>query len=97
MGSEMCIRDRKKAAALAAAMAEEEGEMADDDSEEAEDAEAEADVAEAAEEAAPADEDASDDGADYDSMTVAELKELLKAAGKPVSGKKADLIARLNE
>ena len=29
-------------------------------------------------------------------MTVAELKELLKAAGKPV-GKKADLIARLNE
>ena len=30
-------------------------------------------------------------------MTVAELKELLKAAGKPVSGKKADLIARLNE
>ena len=32
-----------------------------------------------------------------ESMTVAELKELLKAAGKPVSGKKADLIARLNE
>jgi hypothetical protein len=30
-------------------------------------------------------------------MTVAELKELLKAAGKPVSGKKADLIARLHE
>ena len=28
-------------------------------------------------------------------MKVAELKELLKAAGKPVSGKKADLIARL--
>ncbi|MEZ8008548.1 MAG: SAP domain-containing protein, partial [Candidatus Poseidoniaceae archaeon] len=35
--------------------------------------------------------------ADYDSMKVAELKELLKAAGKPVSGKKADLITRLNE
>ena len=34
---------------------------------------------------------------DYQSMTVAELKELLKAAGKPVSGKKADLIARLQE
>ena len=34
---------------------------------------------------------------DYSSMTVAELKELLKAAGKPVSGKKADLIARLQE
>ena len=42
-----------------------------------------------AEEAAPS--------ADYDSLKVAELKELLKAAGKPVSGKKADLIARLNE
>ncbi len=34
---------------------------------------------------------------DYDSMTVAELKQLLKEAGKPVSGKKADLIARLQE
>ena len=34
---------------------------------------------------------------DYTSMKVAELKELLKAAGKPVSGKKADLIARLME
>ncbi|PDH24126.1 MAG: 50S ribosomal protein L32e [Marine Group II euryarchaeote MED-G33] len=30
-------------------------------------------------------------------MTVAELKELLKEAGLPVSGKKADLIARLEE
>ena len=30
-------------------------------------------------------------------LTVAELKELLKAAGKPVSGKKADLISRLEE
>ena len=94
----------KKAAALAAAMAEEE---ADGDGDGTEDGDAEEEVAEAepaaepaatedappAEEAAPA-EDAS---ADYDSMTVAELKELLKAAGKPVSGKKADLIARLNE
>jgi len=34
---------------------------------------------------------------DYSSMKVPELKELLKAAGKPVSGKKADLIDRLNE
>ncbi|MBT4982990.1 MAG: 50S ribosomal protein L32e [Euryarchaeota archaeon] len=30
-------------------------------------------------------------------MTVAELKELLKAANLPVSGKKADLISRLQE
>ena len=35
--------------------------------------------------------------ADYSSLTVSELKELLKAAGKPVSGKKAELIDRLNE
>ncbi len=34
---------------------------------------------------------------DYESMTVAQLKELLKKDGKPVSGKKADLISRLSE
>ena len=34
---------------------------------------------------------------DYSSMTVPQLKELLKESGKTVSGKKADLIARLNE
>ena len=94
----------KKAAALAAAMAEEE---ADGDGDDAEDGDAEDEVAEAepeaepavVEDAAPAEEaaPAEDAGADYDSMTVAELKELLKAAGKPVSGKKADLIARLTE
>ena len=33
----------------------------------------------------------------YETMTVSELKELLKEAGKPVSGKKADLISRLQE
>ena len=32
---------------------------------------------------------------DYENMTVAELKELLKEQGLPVSGKKADLIERL--
>ena len=94
----------KKAAALAEAMAEEEG---GDDAEEDEEAEddvvedvAEAEEApveeEAAEEEAPAEEPSSDD-VDYSSMTVAELKELLKAAGKPVSGKKAELIERLQE
>ena len=35
--------------------------------------------------------------AEYNDMTVAELKELLKEAGLPVSGKKADLITRLEE
>lgn len=34
---------------------------------------------------------------DYESMSVAELKKLLKAAGKPVSGKRSKLIDRLNE
>ena len=51
---------------------------------------------EVAEEAEPEEEE-NEDVADYASMKVAELKELLKAAGKPVSGKKADLIARLME
>ena len=32
---------------------------------------------------------------DYENMTVAQLKELLKEQGLPVSGKKADLIERL--
>ena len=51
---------------------------------------------EVTEEEAPAEEPSSDD-VDYSSMTVAELKDLLKAAGKPVSGKKAELIERLQE
>ena len=33
----------------------------------------------------------------YDNLTVAELKELLRERGLPVSGKKADLISRLSE
>lgn len=90
----------KKAAALAAAMAEEAAEAGGAEVTEApvEDAaapEAEAEAPAPAEvEEAPV---AQNDAPDYASMTVNELKELLKAAGKPVSGKKADLIARLNE
>ena len=34
---------------------------------------------------------------DYEDMTVAQLKDLLRDAGLPVSGKKADLIVRLQE
>ena len=34
---------------------------------------------------------------DYESMTVARLKELLKEQDLPVSGKKSDLVARLQE
>jgi len=92
----------KKAAALEKAMAgeededssEDEDEAADDadDSESGDDSEAEAETEESS--------DDSDDGAeeqDLESLKVAELKELLKAAGKPVGGKKAELIARLSE
>ena len=94
----------KKAAAMAAAMAdegdEESGEEAESD-EVVEDAPKEAaPVAapeEAVEEATVVEEKAEADAPAYDKMTVAELKELLKAAGKPVSGKKADLITRLSE
>ena len=47
---------------------------------------------------APPKEDRSEDAQpDFESMTVAQLKELLKKEGLPVSGKKADLIARLTE
>ena len=93
----------KKAAALAEAMAEEEA----DDGEEEEDSEEEVVENVAEDEQAPAEteaveeeevvEEASSDDVDFSSMTVAELKELLKAAGKPVSGKKAELIERLQE
>ena len=74
-----------------------------DDADESED---EADAEEIADEAEPVEEvvteevqeeKPSDDVPDYASLKVAELKELLKAAGKPVSGKKAELIARLQE
>ncbi len=37
------------------------------------------------------------DSAEYENMTVPELKAILKEAGKPVSGKKADLISRILE
>ena len=89
----------KKAAALAEAMAEEEaegdGDAADDSDDDVAEVVAEAEE-EAVEEEAPEEEAASGD-VDYSSMTVAELKDLLKAAGKPVSGKKSELIERLQE
>ena len=42
------------------------------------------------------DEEENDD-VDYDSMTVPQLKDALKEKGLTISGKKADLIARLKE
>ena len=100
----------KKAAALAAAMEEEAGESpsildaaeAMDPESEEENSDEEAGPAVEAEvpdesESVEVDEVSESDSQDFDNMTVAELKELLKAAGKPVSGKKAELIARLQE
>ena len=34
---------------------------------------------------------------EYDDLTVAELKDLLREAGLPLSGRKADLVARLDD
>ena len=54
--------------------------------------------ADVGDEAPPKEEDTSEDAQpEYESMTVPQLKELLKKEGLPVSGKKADLIARLTE
>ena len=97
----------KKAALLAEAMAEEGDDDADDaEAEEApaeeapaEEAPAEAEAEEEApaEAEAPAEDEAEPEGdaPDYASMTVAELKDELKAKGLPVSGKKAELVERL--
>ncbi|MAR61206.1 MAG: 30S ribosomal protein S3ae [Euryarchaeota archaeon] len=83
------------AAAEASAGDTEEDDAESSDDEEPVEENVEEEVQEEVEEA-PADESA-DDTPDYASMKVAELKELLKAAGKPVSGKKDELIARLME
>ena len=86
------IKDEEKAAKEQEEETPEEGDSPDDPSDEVDTIEEKVD--------GPADEDqevGDSDDADYDSMTVAQLKELLKEAGKPVSGKKADLIKRLSE
>ena len=67
----------------------------DDDADESDEESDDENVVEEVEEAVA--EEESSDAPDYASMKVAELKELLKAAGKPVSGKKDELIARLME
>ena len=87
----------KKAAALATAMDNEEEDVSTPSIIDAAEAMEPASEKAPAQEAPPQEEEESAPSVDYNSMKVAELKELLKAAGKPVSGKKADLIARLNE
>ena len=92
----------KKEAALEKAMAGEEDEDSSEDEDEAADDADDSESADDSEDEAEPEEssDDSDDSAeeqDLSSLKVAELKELLKAAGKPVGGKKAELIARLSE
>ncbi len=85
-----------KKAALAAAMEDEEESTPDVlAAAEASAGDSENENTEEADEAPSTDGESPD--VDYASMKVAELKELLKAAGKPVSGKKDELIARLME
>ncbi len=87
----------KKAAALASVAAEEEDESGEEGSILAA-AEAMESISEKTSDKKKAEEPKSEaDAPDYSSMKVSELKDLLKEAGKPVSGKKADLIARLEE
>ena len=64
--------------------------------EELEDSDVDEDMDEAEEPEEISDEE-DGDSADYENMTVPELKAILKEAGKPVSGKKADLISRILE
>tara|TARA_B100001741_G_scaffold665_1_gene554 strand:- start:98 stop:1090 length:993 start_codon:yes stop_codon:yes gene_type:complete len=103
----------KKAAALEAAMEEEDEEESPSILDAAEAMEPESEKQDTVEDAPAVEEPAAEaveevseteeseegesEAVDYSSMTVVELKELLKAAGKPVSGKKADLISRLEE
>ena len=83
------------AAAEASADLSEVGET--DSNEEQEEASEEVEE-EGAEDSKEEDAESSDDSEiDYETRTVSELKELLKEAGKPGSGKKADLISRLQE
>lgn len=74
----------------------EEGESSEQEEESEAEAEEDATVPEPVEEAA-AEPEAVSDAVDYSSMTVAQLKDLLREAGKTVSGKKAELIERLQE
>ena len=97
------IRNQEEAEKEAAAEPEpedldsaEETESPEQEEESEAEAEEDAIVPESVEEDA-AEPEAVSDEVDYSSMTVAQLKELLREAGKTVSGKKAELIERLQE
>ena len=77
--------------------AQEEADSVADEIEEDEEIEVESNLDEEALEVEEEESGESVGEADYESMTVVQLKELLKQAGKPVSGKKAELIERLKE
>jgi hypothetical protein len=89
------IREQERAESEASTVFESEDsefdEEAEEPSEEEDEPESEAER-EAAEEP-----EAAEDAPDYPSMTVVQLKDLLREAGKPVSGNKAELIERLKE
>ena len=74
----------------------EEGESSEQEEESEVEAEEDATVPESVEEDA-AEPEADSDAVDHSLMTVAQLKDLLREAGKTVSGKKAELIERLQE
>ena len=92
------IRNQEEAEKEAAAETEDLDSAEETEQEEESEAEAEEDaiVPESVEEDA-AEPEAVSDEVDYSSMTVAQLKDLLREAGKTVSGKKAELIERLQE
>lgn len=87
-GSRVVI-DFPRIAELAAAQAEADEEPLEAEPAELEEAEAEAEDEDGGEDTAPAFED--------EGQPVGELRELLRARGLPVSGRRDDLVARLTE
>ena len=75
----------------------EEEEFSEQEEESEVESEGDATVPESVDEEDATEPEAVSDSVDYSTMTVAQLKDLLREAGKTVSGKKAELIERLQE
>ena len=75
----------------------EEEEFSEQEEESDVESEGDATVPESVDEEDATEPEAVSDSVDYSTMTVAQLKDLLREAGKTVSGKKAELIERLQE